>query len=86
MIHNLCIVNEMCPVKVKGPVKENEEEVETSSFIPEKLSQSLEETRLEQSLECNVKWEYMDFGSVPFNEFRTQCLGASAFPSLFPYE
>ena len=55
MIHNLCIGNEMCPVKVKGPVKENEEEVETSSFIPEKLSQSLEETRLEQSLECNVK-------------------------------
>ena len=55
MIHNLCIVNEMCPVKEKGPVKENEEEVETSSFIPEKLSQSLEETRLEQSLECNVK-------------------------------
>ena len=25
----------------KGPVEENEEEVETSSFIPEKLSQSL---------------------------------------------
>lgn len=28
----------------------------------------------------------MDFGSLPFNEFRTQCLGALAFPSLFPYE
>lgn len=25
----------------KGPVEENEEEVETSSFIPEKLSQPL---------------------------------------------
>lgn len=59
MIHNLCIVNEMCPVKVKGPVKENEEEVETSSFIPEKLSQSLEETRLEQSLACYVLEKYM---------------------------
>ena len=56
----------------RGPVKENEEEVQTSSFILEKPNQSLEETRFERSLECNVKRKYMDIGSVPFNKFSTQ--------------
>ena len=37
--------------------------------MPEKLSQSLEETKLEQKLECDLPGKYMDIGSVPFNEF-----------------
>lgn len=53
--------------------------------MPEKLSQSLEETKLEQKLECDLPGKYMDIGSVPFNEFSTQCLGELAFPSLFSY-
>ena len=53
--------------------------------MPEKICQSLEETRLEQSLECNVQEKYMDIGSVLFNEYSIQCLGALAFLSLFPY-
>ena len=44
------------------PVEENEEEIETSSFMSEKLSQPLEETRLEQTLVCNVQGKCMDFG------------------------
>ena len=36
------------------PVEENEEEIKIRTFIPKNLSQPLEETRLEQSLECNV--------------------------------
>ena len=61
----------------KGPVEENEEKVETSSFMPEKLIQIC--------LGCNVQGKGMDIGSVPFNEFSTQNLGALGFPSLFPY-
>ena len=53
----------------RGPVKENKKDFETSSFIPEKLNQPLEETTLEQSLEYNVQWKNMDVCSVPFNKF-----------------
>ena len=62
----------------RGPVEENEEEVETSIFMPEKLSQPLEETKLEQILQfIKNLWIFA------FNEISTQCLGALAFPSLF---
>ena len=50
----------------------------------EKFSQPIEES-LKQSLECNVLGKYMDIGSVSFNEFSNQCLGALGFPSLFSY-
>ena len=56
------------------------EEVETSSFMPEKLSKPLEETKLEQSIECNTQGKCTDIGSVLFNEFSTPCLVALAFP------
>lgn len=70
----------------RGQVKENEEEIQTSSFIPEKLSQLLKEIRFERSLEYDVQRKCMDIGSVPFNKFSTQCLGVLlAFSSLFPY-
>ena len=68
----------------KGPAEQNEEQVETSSFMLEKFSQPIEES-LKQSLECNVLGKYIDIGSVPFNEFSTQCLGALGIPSLFSY-
>ena len=56
----------------------DEEEVETSIFMPEKLSQPLEETKLEQILQfIKNLWIFA------FNEISTQCLGALAFPSLF---
>ena len=39
--------------------------------MPEKLSQALKETRLEQILEFNLLGKYVNIGSVPFNEFST---------------
>lgn len=44
--------------------------------MPEKRNQPFEETRLEESFECNAQWKYMDIGPIPFNEFSTQCLSA----------
>lgn len=44
MIHNLRIMTRK---------EENEEEIETSTFMTGKHSQPLAETKLEQSLECN---------------------------------
>ena len=38
----------------RGPVEENEEKVETSSFVPESLNEPIKETKLEQSLGRNV--------------------------------
>ena len=35
----------------RKPAEENEEEIKTGTFMPEKISQPFEETRLEQSLE-----------------------------------
>ena len=54
--------------------------------MPEKLCQALKETRLEQILEFNLPGKYLDVGSVPFNEFSTQCLGALHFPHCFHME
>lgn len=58
----------------RGPVEQNGEAVETSSFMPEKPRNPLEETMLEQSLECNVEGKYMHIVSASFNEFSTQYL------------
>ena len=40
--------------------------------MSEKINQPLEETRLEQSLECNAQGKYMSISSVPFNLFRME--------------
>ena len=71
----------------REPAEENEEEVKTGTFMPEKISQPFEETRLEQSLEWSleVQAKYIGISSVSFNEFSTHCSGALAFSSLFPY-
>ena len=44
--------------------------------MPEKRNQPFEETRLEESFECNAQGKYMDIGPIPFNEFSTQYLSA----------
>lgn len=76
MIHNLRIMTRK---------EENEEEIETSTFMTVKHSQPLAETKLEQSLECNVQGKSLDTESVSFNEFPRQCLRVLTFPSLLPY-
>ena len=42
--------------------------------MPEKPRNPLEETMLEQSLECNIEGKYMHIVSASFYEFSTQYL------------